>query len=110
MIRIVSPRKAALAGVAGAAAWEAMLRGLELAGLPLFDIVRGLGTLIFPEGPTAAWWLAGMAAHSAVGAVWAIFYAYFFWSWFDWRPVWQGTVFSLFPALLACLSCFRSWT
>ncbi len=103
MIRIVSPWKAALAGAAGATVWEVVLRALALAGLPLFDVVRGLGTLVFPEGPTAAWWLAGMAAHLAVGAIWAIFYAYFFWSWLDWRPVWQGTLFALFPALLAFL-------
>ena len=54
MIRIVSPWKAALAGAAGATVWEVVLRALALAGLPLFDVVRGLGTLVFPEGPTAA--------------------------------------------------------
>ena len=40
MIRIVSFRKALLAGAAGALAWEVVLRLLLLAGLPLADIVR----------------------------------------------------------------------
>jgi hypothetical protein len=38
-----------------------------------------------------------------VGAIWAIFYAYFFWSTFAWPPVAQGLVFSLGPAVLAGL-------
>jgi beta-glucosidase/6-phospho-beta-glucosidase/beta-galactosidase len=103
MIRIVSMPKAVAAGIAGAIAWEVVLRGLALAGLPLFDIVRGLGTLAFPDGPALAWWSVGMAAHALVGALWAIFYAYFFWSWRDWPPVLQGIVFSLLPATLALL-------
>jgi beta-glucosidase/6-phospho-beta-glucosidase/beta-galactosidase len=101
MIRVISFRKAALAGLAGALVWEVVLRAIALAGLPLFDIVRGLGTLVFPDGPMLGWWAAGMAAHAVVGAIWAIFYAYFFWSWFDWPPVLQGLVFALLPALLA---------
>ena len=36
-------------------------------------------------------------------AVWAIFYGYFFWSAFNWRPAVQGLVFSLIPAVLAGL-------
>ena len=49
MIRIVAFRKAALAGVAGAAAWEAVLRSALLAGVPAFDIVRSIGTLVVDE-------------------------------------------------------------
>ncbi|HEX6374682.1 MAG TPA: family 1 glycosylhydrolase [Allosphingosinicella sp.] len=101
MIRVVSLRKAIVAGMAGAAAWEAVFRALELSGAPMFDIVRGLGTLAFPNGPVLAWWAVGMAAHLFVGALWAIFYAYFFWSRFDWPPALQGVAFSLLPALLA---------
>ena len=73
MIRVVALPKAALAGVVAAFAWEATLRALAAAGLPLFDIVRGLGTLVFPDGPLLAWWSVGMAAHAMVGALWAIF-------------------------------------
>lgn len=101
MIRIVALRKAALAGVAGALAWESTMRAARLAGLDSFDIVRILGTLAFPDGPAFAWWLVGTATHAAVGAIWAIFYAYFFWSVFDWRPTFQGMAFSVLPALLA---------
>ena len=46
----------------------------------LIRALRMLGTVAFPQGPTAAWWLTGMLAHSIVGASWAIFYAYFAWS------------------------------
>jgi hypothetical protein len=41
--------------------------------------------------------------HAVVGCVWATFYAYFFWSLFDTRPVFQGILFSLLPAVLAGL-------
>ena len=101
MIRVVALRKAAVAGVAGAAAWEAVLRSLILAGVPTFDIVKSLGTLVFPQGPASAWWPTGMAAHVLVGICWAVFYAYFFWSRFDWRPPLQGLVFAALPAVLA---------
>ena len=103
MIRVVALRKAAAAGVAGAFAWEAALRGLMLAGVPTFDIVRSLGTLAFPEGPPLAWWAAGIAAHAFVGICWAMFYAYFFWARFHWRPPLQGLAFSLLPAMMALM-------
>ena len=99
MIRVVALRKAAIAGAAGAIAWEAVVRGLILAGVPLFDIVRDLGTLLFPSSPL--WWPAGLAAHMAVGVGWALFYAYFFWARFNWPPPLQGLAFSLVPAALA---------
>ena len=101
MIRIVSIRKAILAGLAGAAAWELVLRPLLLAGLPLADIVRMLGLLAVPDGPAWAWWVSGMTLHMLVGVLWAVFYAYFFWSVLALRPVWQGTVFALVPTALA---------
>jgi beta-glucosidase/6-phospho-beta-glucosidase/beta-galactosidase len=101
LIRVVALRKAAIAGVAGALAWEAALRAAILAGVPTFDIVKTLGSFAFPHGPAWAWWTAGMAAHALVGIGWAVFYAYFFWARFDWRPALQGLVFSLFPAALA---------
>ena len=67
VMRIVSLQKAAVAGVAGALAWEAALRGAILLGLPTFDIVRALGTLALPGSSALAWWPAGMAAHAFVG-------------------------------------------
>ena len=103
MIRVVALRKAAVAGAAGAIAWEAALRGFSLAGFPLFDIVWSLGTLVFREDQSLAWWPVGLAAHMLVGICWALVYAYFFWGRFDWPPPLQGLVFSALPAALALL-------
>ena len=103
MIRVVALRKAAIAGVAGAFAWEAGLRGLMLAGLPTFDIVKSLGTLVAPPGSPVAWWPVGFAAHALVGICWALFYAYFFWARLKWPPPLQGLAFSLLPAVMAWL-------
>lgn len=103
MIRRVAFKKAVLAGALGAFAWEIVVRRLILAGLPLFDLVYVLGTMILGDSPAWQWWPVGMTMHALVGAVWAIFYAYFFWSMFDLLPVAQGMVFSLLPALLAGL-------
>ena len=101
MLRVVSFKKAILAGIAGALAWEAAVRLLALAGVPVFDLVRALGTLPFPDGPLALWWPAGSAAHLAVGVAWALFYAYFVWARFRWSPVLQGLAFAALPAVLA---------
>ena len=101
MIRVVALRKAAVAGIAGALAWEALLRGIMLAGIPTFDVVRALGTLLFPNGPSIAWWLAGVAGHMLVGVIWAVFYAYFFWARRKWSPPFQGLAFAALPAALA---------
>ena len=101
MIRRVAFRKAILAGAAGAAAWEGGARIAALAGAPVFDLVETLGTLFIGDVPALIWWPAGMMLHAGVGAVWAILYAYFFWSSYRWRPAMQGVTFSLMPAALA---------
>src|SRR5687768_4336195 len=104
MIRRVSFRKAILAGIAGATAWEVAVRLLIQFGLQMFDLVHVLGTMVFsPGAPAWMWWPVGMLMHASAGAIWAIFYAYFFWSLFDTRPALQGLLFSLLPALLAGL-------
>ncbi|MDP9415293.1 MAG: hypothetical protein M3Q08_14670, partial [Pseudomonadota bacterium] len=77
MIRVVHFPKAIVAGAAGALAWELIFRLLALAGWPLVDMVRLLGTLVVPDGPPWQWWLAGLAIHLGVGALGAVFYAYF---------------------------------
>lgn len=101
MIRHVAYRKAVLAGMAGAVAWEAVARPLILAGVPYFDIVGTLGTLALPHGRPWAWWTAGMSLHLLVGAIWAVFYAYFFWSVLPLPPVLQGFLFAFVPMPLA---------
>lgn len=102
MIRRVAFKKAILAGVAGALAWDIVIRLLIWAGLPMFDLVYSLGSMLL--GNDANFWqwrLIGLPLHAIVGAIWAIFYAYFFWSLFDIPPVFQGMIFSLLPAILA---------
>jgi beta-glucosidase/6-phospho-beta-glucosidase/beta-galactosidase len=103
VLRVVAFRKAILAGAVGALAWEAAVRPLGLAGLSNFDIVRELGTLVFPDSGAQYWWPAGLAAHATVGVIWAIFYAYFFWARFRWPPAIQGLAFAALPAILAAL-------
>src|SRR5829696_2500626 len=102
MLRRVAFAKAVVAGAAGALAWEVVARLLIWSGVPLFDLVRLLGTLFLgTRAPAWAWWLLGILLHASVGAIWAIFYAYFFWSNYNWKPWVQGVVFSLLPAALA---------
>jgi beta-glucosidase/6-phospho-beta-glucosidase/beta-galactosidase len=101
MIRSVAYAKAVFAGMAGAIAWEIIARLLIWAGVPFFDLVMTLGTLVLPHAPAWEAWLAGMAIHLLVGAIWAVFYAYFFWSVLPLRSALQGLVFALVPMPLA---------
>jgi len=103
MIRRVAFGKAIVAGAIGALAWEVAARVLIILGIPLFDLVRTLGTMVLGDVTVWLWWPMGMALHATVGAIWAVFYAYFFWSTFDWPPSLQGLAFSLGPATLAGL-------
>jgi len=103
MIRRVAFGKAILAGALGAFAWEAAVRLLIFLGIPLFDLVFMLGTMVLGAARPWLWWPAGIALHATVGAIWAIFYAYFFWSTYNWPPPLQGLVFWLGPAALAGL-------
>jgi beta-glucosidase/6-phospho-beta-glucosidase/beta-galactosidase len=103
LLRVVAFRKAVLAGAAGAIAWEAALRTAISAGLPFFDIVRELGTLVFPSSGPLFWWPAGLAAHASVGFLWIVFYGYFFWGRFKLPPVLQGLLFAVLPLTLATL-------
>jgi beta-glucosidase/6-phospho-beta-glucosidase/beta-galactosidase len=101
MIRAVAYRKAVLAGVAGAGAWEIMARALAWAGVPLFDIVGTLGMVVLPHAGAWASWAVGLLLHLVVGAIWAVFYAYFAWSVLPLRPVLQGLAFAFVPMPLA---------
>ncbi len=99
MIRVVSYRKAILAGIAGALAWELAARLLILAGLPMTDIVFLLGTLVVGHAPWALWWPVGLMLHAGAGALWAIFYAYFVFGSRDWPGPILGLAFAFVPAL-----------
>ncbi|HZA95610.1 MAG TPA: family 1 glycosylhydrolase [Burkholderiaceae bacterium] len=101
MIRRVAYGKAVCAGMTGAIAWEAVARPLILAGVPFADIVYLLGTTALPDSGAVGWWSAGMALHLVVGALWSIFYAYFFWAELPLQPALQGLLFSFVPMPLA---------
>lgn len=61
-----------------------------------------LGTVILPPGAEIwQWWFGGVAVHLLVGALWASFYAYFFWALLPLRPAAQGLLFSFIPIPLA---------
>src|SRR5437762_6957262 len=102
MIRRVAYAKAILAGALGAAGWEIAARALMSCGIAMPDIVYVLGTMIVGQ-KNIFWWPAGLLAHCSVGAIWAIFYAYFFWDEFHLPPVLQGLLFSAGPTVLAGL-------
>ena len=71
MLRRVAFSKAVLAGAAGAFAWEIVARLLIWSGVPLFDLVRILGTMYLKsDAPAWQWWSAGILAHACVGAIW----------------------------------------
>jgi hypothetical protein len=104
MIRRVAYVKAVIGGAFGALVWEVVARSLIFSGVSVFDIVRALGTMAAGEGASfLEWWTIGLSLHCVVGAIWAVFYAYFFWSSFDLLPTLQGMLFSLLPATLAGL-------
>lgn len=103
MIRVVSYWKAVYAGVAGALAWEAVARLLIWLGLPMFDMVRLLGTLFADTCQPTLWWPLGLLLHAGIGALWATFYAYFFWSMLNRPPAVQGLAFAAIPGVLAVL-------
>ncbi len=101
MIRSVAYAKAVFAGMAGAIVWEIVARLLIWAGVPFFDIVGTLGNLALPHADPWASWAMGMLLHLLVGAIWAVFYAYFFWSTLELPPTLQGLAFAAGPAVLA---------
>src|SRR5919107_1196467 len=101
MIRRIAYGKAILAGMSGAIAWEAIARLLIWVDVPFFDIVGTLGTVALPHASAWASWIVGMLLHLLVGAIWAVFYAYFFWSVLPLRPALQGLVFAFMPMPLA---------
>jgi hypothetical protein len=98
---VVSFRRALLAGAIGAVAWELVARLAFVGGLRGFDVVRVLGTLLV-ERPGWAWWPIGLALHAGVSAIWAVFYAYFFFGHRSVRGALEGALFSIGPAILAC--------
>ena len=102
MIRVVELKKAVAAGLAGAAVMELFSFATAQAGLPTVDLVAELSSVAFHGFPLLAV-AAGLFVHLGTGVCWAVFYAFFFWGRFRWRPVIQGLVFAALPATLAIL-------
>jgi beta-glucosidase/6-phospho-beta-glucosidase/beta-galactosidase len=103
MIRQVAYAKAILAGALGALAWAGLSLALAFSGAPVPDMVDPVGAVALPGGAPWARWGVGLLLHVAVGALWGLFYAYFFFSLLPVRPVLQGMAFSVGPMLLALL-------
>ena len=60
-----------------------------------------LGRLPFPHGSPVGMVAGRDGRARAVGAAWALFYAYFFWARLNWPPPLQGLAFAALPAPLA---------
>jgi hypothetical protein len=103
VIRRVAFGKAVVAGAAGAFAWEVVALLLMWAGAPFSDVSRSLGHLAAPGLPSGVQWIIGLGMHMLIGAIWTVFYAYFFWSTLDISPHLQGLIFATCPAILAGL-------
>jgi beta-glucosidase/6-phospho-beta-glucosidase/beta-galactosidase len=102
MIRVISLKKAAIAGLAGAAVMELASFAASRTGVAMVDFVAELSAVAFDRSPllTSA---GALAAHLAVGVCWAVFYAFFFWGRLRVPPIVQGLIFSALPAALAIL-------
>ena len=102
MIRVVSLRKAVLAGLAGAFAMHAFSLGVAAFGGPSAGIADTLRSSAFRNSPLLAYGAAALTDLS-IGVCWAVFYAFFFWGRMRVRPPLQGLLFAIIPASLAIL-------
>ncbi len=102
MIRVISLKKAVIAGLAGAAVMELASFVVSRTGFAMVDFVTELSSIAFGASPllTSA---GALAAHFAIGICWAVFYALFFWGRLHVPPLVQGLIFSTLPATLAIL-------
>ncbi len=86
--------------------WAFLAQLLTWLGLPVVDLIRLLGTLAAPGQPVWVWWPAGLTLHILVGAIGAVFYAYFFYALTPWRPIVQGLVFGLIAAVPVSIAVY----
>lgn len=103
MIRQVAYGRAVMAGALGALAWAVLSLLLHALGLPVPDMVDPVGAVALPGGEPLLRWAVGLALHLAVGALWGLVYAYFFFSLLPLPPALQGIAFAMGPLLLALL-------
>ena len=102
MIRVVAFKKAAIAGLCGAAAMQLYGFAGSRLGLSTVDFVEQLNRLAF-GGPRILAYLVAALIHLSIGVCWAVFYAFFFWGRINVRPTIQGLIFATIPASLAIL-------
>ncbi|HSV00069.1 MAG TPA: hypothetical protein VLI91_08170, partial [Roseiarcus sp.] len=74
-----------MAGLAAAAAMEALSFAGAKVGFQTIDFVREMSLVAF-DGSRVAASLAAGAGHLGVGVCWAVFYASFFWGRLRLRP------------------------
>ncbi|HWU93211.1 MAG TPA: family 1 glycosylhydrolase [Sphingomicrobium sp.] len=102
MMRVVSLKKAALAGLSGAVVMQAYTFAVRALGGPEAGLAGTLTSSAFRD----SWLLAdaaAVAAHLSIGVCWAVFYAFFVWGRLRLRPPLQGLLFAIVPASLAIL-------
>ena len=102
MIRVVSLKKAVIAGVTGAAIMEIVSYAASRLGVPNVDFVGQISSSVFRSAPVAARGVA-LVVHLSIGVCWAVFYAFFVWGRIRARPPVQGLLFAIVPASLAIL-------
>jgi beta-glucosidase/6-phospho-beta-glucosidase/beta-galactosidase len=100
MIRVVSFKKAVVAGLAGSIVMEFAAFAAVRSGLPAVDFVGQLRSVALHHAPVLGFACA-IAAHLATGVCWAMFYAFFFFGRLRFRVMLQGLLFALIPAFLA---------
>jgi len=102
VIRVVSLRKAVVAGLVGAALMEAVSFAASTLGFANVDFIGQISSSAFDSSPVGALLLATIV-HLAIGVCWAVFYAFFVWGRVRAKPAVQGLIFAIVPASLAIL-------
>jgi len=100
MIRVISLRKATIAGLSGAVLMEACSFAASRLGIADVNLVGQISSSAFPGAPVVADAVATLV-YLSIGVCWAVFYAFFVWGRIGARPPLQGLVFALVPASLA---------
>jgi beta-glucosidase/6-phospho-beta-glucosidase/beta-galactosidase len=100
MIRVISLKKAIVAGLAGAVLMQAVSFAASGLGFAEVDFIGQITTSAFRDRPVVAELIA-TAIHLGIGVCWAVFYAFFVWGRIRAKPPIQGLVFAIAPASLA---------
>ena len=102
MMRVVSLKKAAVAGLCGAVVMQVYSFAVAAVGGPAEGLAGTFRESAFRNAPLLGD-AAAAVAHLSIGVCWAVFYAFFFWGRMRLRPPLQGLLFATIPACLAIL-------